>query len=381
MRNRRLTKATYLLPGVMKTGMAGGGRPARASVCAAIAALLLGLAPAASAQTNTQPTAVIVAGGSDYDVSPAAATGAGVQASIVSNEQQQQMRSQYVEQAATGFARSMGWDLVDTIRGRARATDTVRRPVDMSGLVKYAQSRVGSDVDVEALVALARAEPGTKINVERLVSKYLRSKANAERAVAFHDAAVAAQGGEGIPQDRRLSGDTGWVDVRVWASEHTKGRVFMGPASGGSASGGEADSQWRRTTTGQREGAATRSERFTDQYTDTATLGKGQPANSGTDQAADAAPPADPPSDYVTSRNAADVSAWEDVQVWTNFKSSDMAFAEESGPSFEGEMTSIAIGVERLVGDRGMLGVAVNWFSGETDHSDTTANITGARPK
>ena len=32
--------------------------PARASACAAIAALLLGLAPAASAQTNTQPTAV-----------------------------------------------------------------------------------------------------------------------------------------------------------------------------------------------------------------------------------------------------------------------------------------------------------------------------------
>ena len=241
----------------------------------------------------------------DYEVSPPTA-GSG-QARIAAEDESRNVRGQYVEHALGGFARSMGWGVVDSVRNRMSVVGAggamQRSAVDLSGLVDYAQARAGSDVDVKGLLALARAagegdSEQSAAELSGLVKDYLQSRASPEGGpVAYHEAALAVrEAGEGGSSELTAAELSGLVRDYLQSG--------AGPESG--------------------------------------------------------------PARAVSG--AAD-SVWDGVQVWSSLKRDDLSF-DDKGLDFKGDTTSLALGIEKALGSKGLLGVAVNWHDGKLDLAD-----------
>ena len=217
------------------------------------------------------------------------------------------VRGQYVEHALGGFARSMGWGVVDSVRNRMSVVGAggamQRSAVDLSGLVDYAQTKVGADIDVDGLLALARAagegdSEQSAAELSGLVKDYLQSRASPEGGpVAYHEAALAVrEAGEGGSSELTAAELSGLVRDYLQSG--------AGPESG--------------------------------------------------------------PARAVSG--AAD-SVWDGVQVWSSLKRDDLSF-DDKGLDFKGDTTSLALGIEKALGSKGLLGVAVNWHDGKLDLAD-----------
>ena len=249
----------------------------------------------------------------DYEVSRVAMAGRGVQAPIAAEDEARNVRGQYVEHALGGFARSMGWSLVESVRARTRVVGSgsmQRSSIDLSGLVDYAQARAGSDVDVKGLLALARAtgegdSEQSAAELSGLVKDYLQSRAEPEQAVDYFDAALETS--ETLAAHNGLP-DPKWRDVR--------------------------------------------------------NLGDG-----GDAALASAAPVADGTAPSYSDHSGTSGSAWDSVHVWTHLKRDDLSF-DDKGLDFKGDTTSLSIGIEKTLGSKGLLGVAVNWHDGKLDLTD-----------
>ena len=285
--------------------------------------------------------AVIVASG-DYEVSPAAAeTGSGVQAPIAGNDQR--VRGQYVEQALGGFARSMGWNVVDSVRSRAGAADgggaMQRSAVDLTGLVDYARMKTdgASDpVDVDALLRLARAAgegDSGRVGSELLdlATRYLQGKASPEGGpVAYHEAALAAN------------------EVPV---PEGSGGGYLGDSGDSGDSGNSGDSHDAAIGIGE-------------QYAD---LDSSFPQSEGGTSAGEL-----PPGDSASAANP----IWKDMRVWSSLKRDDLSF-EDGDTDFSGDTLSLALGVEKPLGEDKVVGVALNWFTGDLDIDDNALAVAG----
>ena len=234
-------------------------------------------------------------------------------------DESRNVRGQYVEHALGGFARSMGWGVVESVRARTRTVgggSMQRSSIDLTGLVDYAQARAGSDVDVKGLLALARSagegdSEQSAAELSGLVKDYLQSRAEPEQAVDYFDAALETSetlaAHDGLP-------DPKWRDVRNFRD------------------GGDA-------------------------------------------ALASAAPVADGTAPSYSDHSGTSGSAWDGVHVWTHLKRDDLSF-DDKGLDFEGDTTSLSIGIEKTLGHRGLLGVAVNWHDGKLDLTDDTNALT-----
>ena len=255
----------------------------------------------------------------DYEVSRVAMEGRGVRAPIVAEDESRNVRGQYVEHALGGFARSMGWGVVESVRARTRTVgggSMQRSSIDLTGLVDYAQARAGSDVDVKGLLALARSagegdSEQSAAELSGLVKDYLQSRAEPEQAVDYFDAALETSetlaAHDGLPNPK-------WRDVRDLRDRGDAALASAAPAADGTAPS----------------------------YSD----------HSGTSG-----------------------SAWDGVHVWTHLKRDDLSF-DDKDRDFEGDTTSLSIGIEKTLGHRGLLGVAVNWHDGKLDLTDDKYALT-----
>ena len=271
-----------------------------------------------------------------------------------------QVRNRNVEDALSGFARSMGWDVVESVRSRTRMVGggaMQRSSIDLTGLVDYARQKTAgtSDhVDVDTLLRLARSAGNgdtRQINSELLglATQYLQSKAGPEQAAEYHSAANAANEEMAAALNEVPVG--GLVDGLGTGYESQTAGLRPGGSQLGSASGGRA----------------------TDATTDAAIA---EDDDLMGDQAASAGGQPEPSHDKHGGDGVMSGPMWEGVNVWTALKQSDMSFSADS-VDYNGDLRTISLGFEKAFSDEMLVGVSSNWFKGKMDFSDNRHKADG----
>ena len=239
-------------------------------------------------------------------------------------------RNRNISDAMSGYARSMGWDVVDTIRHRARGVSKggsmQRSAIDLTGVVDYARMKTSgtSDlVDVDTLLRLARSAgrgDAEQVNAELvdIATEYLKGKASAEGGpVAYHETALETN--EAL---------AAYNDVPV---------------------GGLA--------------------------TDAAAIG-GQTAAAG-GSAADTRPePSRSNGGGGLFGFLGDNPAWDNVRVWSSLRQSDMTF-DMGGTAYNGDSLTLTLGIEKPVDDNKIIGLASSLFKGEMDMNTSALDLQG----
>ena len=248
------------------------------------------------------------------------------------------MRDQHVEQAMSGFARSIGWDVVDTIRDRARGVSKggsmQRSAIDLTGVVDYARMKTAgtSDlVDVDTLLRLARSAgrgDAEQVNAELvdIATEYLKGKASAEGGpVAYHETALETN---------------------------------------------EALAAYNDVPVG---GLATDAAAIGDQTL--ATLG-GQPVSAQAASGGSAADTRPDPSHSDHGGGFLNTLALEGVYLWSSLRQSNLSF-NESGSDFRGDMMTLTLGIEKSLNDNKLLGVATSWMTGDIGFNNSLFDLSG----
>ena len=249
------------------------------------------------------------------------------------------MRDQHVEQAMSGFARSIGWDVVDTIRDRARRVgkggSMQRSAIDLTGVVDYARMKTAgtSDlVDVDTLLRLARSAgrgDAEQVNAELvdIATEYLKGKASAEGGpVAYHETALETNEALAAYNDVPAGGLA--TDAAA-IGDQTLATLGGRPVSAQAASGGSA--------------------------------------------AADEQPD---PSHSGHGGGFLNTLALEGVYLWSSLRQSDLSF-NESGSDFSGDMMTLTLGIEKSLNDNKLLGVATSWMTSDIGFNNSLFDLSG----
>ena len=287
----------------------------------------------------------------------------------------EQVRTRYVEDALSGFARSMGWDVVESVRSRTRMVGggaMQRSSIDLTGLVDYARQETAgtSDyVDVDTLLRLARSAGNgdtRQINSELLglATQYLQSKAGPEQAAEYHSAANAANEEMAAALNEVPVG--GLVDGLGVGYESQTGGLRPGGSRLGSASGSDqyAEADGHDAGFG---GTAT------DATTDAAIA---EDDDLMGDQTASAGGQPEPSHDKHGGDGVMSDPMWKGVNVWTALKQSDMSFSADS-VDYDGDLRTISLGFEKVLTDNTLVGVSSNWFKGNMDFNDNRHKADG----
>ena len=281
-----------------------------------------------------------------------------------------QVRTRNVEDALSGFARSMGWDVVESVRSRTRMVGggaMQRSSIDLTGLVDYARQKTAgtSDhVDVDTLLRLARSAGNgdtRQINSELLglATQYLQSKAGPEQAAEYHSAANAANEEMAAALNEVPVG--GLVDGLGTGYESQTAGLRPGGSQLGSASGSDQYAEADGHDAG-----------FGGTATDAAIA---EDDDLMGDQAASAGGQPEPSHDKHGGGFMSD-PMWEGVNVWTALKQSDMSFSANS-VAYNGDLRTISLGFEKAFSDDMLVGVSSNWFKGNMDFSDNRHKADG----
>ena len=254
------------------------------------------------------------------------------------------VRDQYVEQALGGFARSMGWDIVESIRSRASAASAASKggsmqqsAIDLTGLVDYARLKTegtSEHLDVDTLMRLARSmsEGDTgRISFELLdmATEYLKGKASPEGGpVRFHQAAADME-------ESLAANDAVPVGGLV--------AIDSGP-----------DFNWRNVRNLREERDAVNTESHRD-------MAAGEPFA-----------PASAPS----RGGRADVKEPSTVRLWSTLKHGDLSL-KDGEVGYNGDSLTIALGIEKSLDADKIVGLAVNWFTGEFAIDDRARDVRG----
>ena len=251
-----------------------------------------------------------------------------------------EVRDQYVEQALGGFARSMGWDIVESIRSRASAASKggsmQQSAIDLTGLVDYARLKTegtSEHLDVDTLMRLARSmsEGDTdRISFELLdmATEYLKNKASPEGGpVRFHQAAVdmkeSLAANDAVPVGGLVTIDSG-------------------------------PDNWRNVRNLREERDAVNTESHRD-------MAVGEPFA-----------PASAPS----RGGRADVKEPSTVRLWSTLKHGDLSL-KDGKVGYNGDSLTIALGIEKSLDADKIVGLAVNWFTGEFAIDDKARDVRG----
>ena len=255
------------------------------------------------------------------------------------------VRDQYVEQALGGFARSMGWDIVESIRSRASAASAASKggsmqqsAIDLTGLVDYARLKTegtSEHLDVDTLMRLARSmsEGDTdRISFELLdmATEYLKGKASPEGGpVRFHQAAAdmkeSLAANDAVPVGGLVAIDSG------------------------------PDFNWRNVRNLREERDAVNTESHRD------SMAAGEPFA-----------PASAPS----RGGRADVKEPSTVRLWSTLKHGDLSL-KDGEVGYNGDSLTIALGIEKSLDADKIVGLAVNWFTGEFAIDDRARDVRG----
>ena len=282
----------------------------------------------------------------------------------------EQVRNRNVEDALSGFARSMGWDVVESVRSRTRMVGggaMQRSSIDLTGLVDYARQKTAgtSDyVDVDTLLRLARSAGNgdtRQINSELLglATQYLQSKAGPEQTAEYHSAANAANEEMAAALNEVPVG--GLVDGLGTGYESQTGGLRPGGSQLGSASGSDQYAEADGHDAG-----------FGGTATDAAIA---EDDDLMGDQAASAGGQPEPSHDKHGGGFMSD-PMWKGVNVWTALKQSDMSFSANS-VDYDGDLRTISLGFEKAFSDDMLVGVSSNWFKGNMDFSDNRHKADG----
>ena len=319
----------------------------------------------------------VIVSSSDYDIDPAIPAD-GMPGTIAPNNKQ--VRTRNVEDALSGFARSMGWDVVESVRSRTRMVGggaMQRSSIDLTGLVDYARQKTAgtSDyVDVDTLLRLARSAGNgdtRQINSELLglATQYLQSKAGPEQAAEYHSAANAANKEMAAALNEVPVG--GLVDgLGVGYESQTAGLRPGGSRPGGSQLGSASGSDQYAEADGHDAGFGGTA---TDATTDAAIA---EDDDLMGDQAASAGGQPEPSHDKHGGDGVMSDPMWKGVNVWTALKQSDMSFSADS-VDYDGDLRTISLGFEKVLTDNTLVGVSSNWFKGNMDFNDNRHKADG----